>query len=119
MSNHGSVDRRRLRASVIALSVLLFAACDVAVGPEPASATGSINDHVTFYGVGKVARYQQHMDSSLEFLDPLFVFSLPVLHLFFQSIGVFQTYQDLGFQVLIGLLYVFDSVFFNKSDIQQ
>jgi hypothetical protein len=33
---------------------------------------GSIRDHVTFYGVGKVARYQQHMDSSLEYLGPLF-----------------------------------------------
>ena len=32
----------------------------------------SIRDHVTFYGVGKVARYQQHMDSSLEYLGPLF-----------------------------------------------
>ena len=31
-----------------------------------------IGDHVTFYGVGKVARYQQHMDSSLEHLGPLF-----------------------------------------------
>lgn len=72
MSNHGSVDRRRLRASVIAFSILLLSACDVAVSPEPAAATGSISDHVTFYGVGKVARYQQHMDSSLEFLGPLF-----------------------------------------------
>jgi hypothetical protein len=32
----------------------------------------SILDHVTFYGAGKVARYQQHMDSSLEYLGPLF-----------------------------------------------
>lgn len=31
-----------------------------------------INDHVTFYGVGKVARYQQRWDSSLAVLEPLF-----------------------------------------------
>lgn len=31
-----------------------------------------VAEHVTFYGVGKVARYQQHMDSSLEYLGPLF-----------------------------------------------
>lgn len=28
--------------------------------------------HVTFYGIGKVARYQQHADASLEMLGPLF-----------------------------------------------
>jgi len=32
----------------------------------------TVRDHVTFYGIGKVARYQQHMDSSLEYLGPLF-----------------------------------------------
>jgi hypothetical protein len=38
----------------------------------PETGDDSIQDHVTFYGVGKVARYQQHMDSSLEYLGPLF-----------------------------------------------
>ena len=41
-----------------------------AAAPEANSDT--IRDHVTFYGAGKVARYQQHMDSSLEYLGPLF-----------------------------------------------
>jgi hypothetical protein len=42
--------------------------------PEPASSedSQSIRNHVTFYGTGKVARYQQHMDSSLENMGPLF-----------------------------------------------
>lgn len=31
-----------------------------------------ISDHVTFYGVGKVARRQQRADSSLDYLGPLF-----------------------------------------------
>ncbi len=52
---------------------LLSIACssdeDVAPTPNP---VGGVSDHVTFYGVGKVARYQQHMDSSLEYLGPLF-----------------------------------------------
>jgi len=43
---------------------------DDAAAPEANSDT--IRDHVTFYGAGKVARYQQHMDSSLEYLGPLF-----------------------------------------------
>jgi len=38
----------------------------------PEVSTETILDHVTFYGAGKVARYQQHMDSSLEYLGPLF-----------------------------------------------
>lgn len=39
---------------------------------EASDPAGAISDHATFYGVGKVARYQQHMDSSLESLGPLF-----------------------------------------------
>lgn len=38
----------------------------------PETGDDTIGDHVTFYGVGKVARYQQHGDSSLEYLGPLF-----------------------------------------------
>lgn len=41
-------------------------------GAETMASEGTIRDHVTFYGTGKVARYQQHMDSSLEYLGPLF-----------------------------------------------
>ncbi len=36
------------------------------------TAPPAIHDHVTFYGVGKVSRYRQHADSSLEQLGPLF-----------------------------------------------
>ena len=32
----------------------------------------TLSDHVTFYGAGKVARRQQQMDSSLQYLGPLF-----------------------------------------------
>lgn len=52
----------------------LFAACCLMfliVGCTPTD-DSVIRDHVTFYGVGKVARYQQHEDSSLEHLGPLF-----------------------------------------------
>ena len=50
-----------------------FIGCSQADGVAPAEADAdTIGDHVTFYGVGKVARYQQHMDSSLEYLGPLF-----------------------------------------------
>ena len=38
----------------------------------PSVVRDRINDHVTFYGIGKVARYQQHWDSSLMPLGPLF-----------------------------------------------
>jgi len=52
----------------------LFAGCTEAPAPATQAPVdeGTIGDHVTFYGVGKVARYQQHMDSSLEHLGPLF-----------------------------------------------
>jgi hypothetical protein len=60
----------RRAAAVVTVSIL--SACTS--GNDPSAATGStiIRDHVTFYGTGKVARYQQHMDSSLENLGPLF-----------------------------------------------
>lgn len=55
---------------------LLLSGCsesvDVEAVNEPAEEKTTIGDHVTFYGTGKVARYQQHMDSSLEYLGPLF-----------------------------------------------
>jgi hypothetical protein len=53
------------------VAIVLIAACG---NDDPASAPAgaTIADHVTFYGTGKVARYQQHMDSSLEALGPLF-----------------------------------------------
>lgn len=51
----------------------LFIGCSPAEDAvTPATSNDTIRDHVTFYGVGKVARYQQHMDSSLEYLGPLF-----------------------------------------------
>lgn len=52
--------------------VSLLLACTAESPVPPASESASINDHVTFYGVGKVARYQQHMDSTLEDLGPVF-----------------------------------------------
>jgi hypothetical protein len=52
---------------------LLFSACSQSdKGAAPVVNEETIRDHVTFYGAGKVARYQQHMDSSLEYLGPLF-----------------------------------------------
>ena len=57
-----------LRTSFILLAVACGAA---ACAPETGDAD-SIGDHVTFYGVGKVARYQQSADSSLENLGPVF-----------------------------------------------
>jgi hypothetical protein len=53
------------------VAIVLLAACG---NDDPASApaAATIADHVTFYGTGKVARYHQHMDSSLEALGPLF-----------------------------------------------
>lgn len=54
---------------VALLSISCSSSEDVATPPE---SVASVSDHVTFYGAGKVARYQQHMDSSLEYLGPLF-----------------------------------------------
>lgn len=57
----------------LCFAVTLFSGCSRADNVAPREADGgSIRDHVTFYGIGKVARYQQHMDSSLEYLGPLF-----------------------------------------------
>jgi len=51
----------------------LFIGCSQTDDVPPPNAGGdTIRNHVTFYGIGKVARYQQHMDSSLEYLGPLF-----------------------------------------------
>lgn len=54
-------------------AILLFIGCSQNDNDSsPPVGVGSVSDHVTFYGAGKVARYQQHMDSSLEYLGPLF-----------------------------------------------
>ena len=60
-----------IRSATIACLILLSSSCADNDAPteEPES---SVADHVTFYGVGKVARYQQQLDSSLEYLGPLF-----------------------------------------------
>jgi hypothetical protein len=53
--------------------MLLFSGCSPADDLVPQEDDeGSIRDHVTFYGAGRVARYQQHMDSSLEYRGPVF-----------------------------------------------
>jgi hypothetical protein len=73
VTNHGRGAGRRRRAGFALFTpLLLLNACGADSGQEPAAPSGSISDHVTFYGVGKVARYQQHMNSSLEYLGPLF-----------------------------------------------
>lgn len=59
------------RATSFAILAIL-AACTADQPASPTADETSISDHVTFYGVGKVARYQQHMDSSLEELGPIF-----------------------------------------------
>lgn len=71
---NGSNGMKNLQGLIfLGYTALLFIGCsqnqDVA---PPADPIGSVSDHVTFYGTGKVARYQQHMDSSLEYLGPLF-----------------------------------------------
>jgi hypothetical protein len=61
------------KISVVCFVLLLFGGCsrsDDVVSQE--GDEGTISDHVTFYGVGRVARYQQHMDSSLEYRGPVF-----------------------------------------------
>jgi hypothetical protein len=57
---------------VLFLASLWLSACSDNASRETAGSHPDLGDHVTFYGVGKVARYQQHMDSSLEYLGPLF-----------------------------------------------
>lgn len=52
--------------------VSLLVACTAESPAPPAPEAASVNSHVTFYGVGKVARFQQHMDSTLEDLGPVF-----------------------------------------------
>ncbi len=59
-----------LRAIPLLISTLAVSACAPDETQQPA--TGSVDDHVTFYGVGKVARYQQRADSTLENLGPVF-----------------------------------------------
>ena len=53
----------------LAVTILLSACAQESSTGSPA---GSVRDHVTFYGTGKVARYRQHPDSSLENMGPLF-----------------------------------------------
>ena len=60
-----------MRTSTLFLFVLI-ASCSADTDSRTPTPADEISDHVTFYGVGKVARYQQHMDSSLEPLGPLF-----------------------------------------------
>lgn len=68
--------RDPIRPFFVLIPFLLFVGCSETVNVEsveqPGAQAETIGDHVTFYGTGKVARYQQHMDSSLEFLGPLF-----------------------------------------------
>jgi len=54
----------------LVFGVLAVAGCDRDGARDSDPAT--ISDHVTFYGVGKVARYQQQADSSLEDQGPIF-----------------------------------------------
>ena len=58
------------RAILPLIPLAVLAACEAEEPPPPA--TVQVSDHVTFYGVGKVARYQQQMDSSLVDLGPVF-----------------------------------------------
>jgi hypothetical protein len=65
-----------MRPVFVLIPVLLFVGCaeseNVDPAEQPVVSEETVGDHVTFYGTGKVARYQQHMDSSLEYLGPLF-----------------------------------------------
>ena len=65
---------RGIRQHFIALflTALWLTGCGDNASQQSAGSRPDLRDHVTFYGVGKVARYQQHMDSSLEYLGPLF-----------------------------------------------
>ncbi|MDG2376465.1 MAG: hypothetical protein P8M18_08950 [Woeseiaceae bacterium] len=56
---------------LIAIGSFLVA-CSAEQPAEMQAETGSVNDHVTFYGVGKVARFRQNMDSTLEDMGPVF-----------------------------------------------
>jgi len=65
-----------IRAISSLIPLLIIVGCsepgNVEPAVQPSAETTAVGDHVTFYGTGKVARYQQHMDSSLEYLGPLF-----------------------------------------------
>jgi hypothetical protein len=65
-------ESRRQHALIALCAVLLVSACGQDGAPTFDEGVGDIKDHVTFYGIGKVARYRQHDDSSLEYLGPLF-----------------------------------------------
>lgn len=55
------------------MSLLLMFGCTLVDDAGSDDARGELGqDNVTFYGIGKVARYKQHADSSLEMLGPLF-----------------------------------------------
>lgn len=68
--------RYPIRLFLSLVPFLLIVGCseskNVAPAEQPVVQDETIGDHVTFYGTGKVARYQQRMDSSLEYLGPLF-----------------------------------------------
>jgi len=63
---------KALRPVILFAIFAFLVACTAEESANPTADETSISDHVTFYGVGKVARYQQHMDSSLEELGPIF-----------------------------------------------
>ena len=58
--------------SIFCLTPLFIGCSQTDNVAPPETNNDTVGDHVTFYGAGKVARYQQHMDSSLEYLGPLF-----------------------------------------------
>ena len=67
------VDTTRATLFLLFAAGLSLSGC--APGDDTSATTvpdGTIADHVTFYGTGKVARFQQASDSSLENLGPLF-----------------------------------------------
>lgn len=63
---------RSLRIVLLIAITFFLAACSVEQPAVTQAEAGSVNDHVSFYGVGKVARFQQNMDSTLEDMGPVF-----------------------------------------------
>lgn len=72
-TSRGLLVRSHFQILLLCCLTLYFSGCSQTDDVEtPAPRIGTVGDHVTFYGAGKVARYQQHLDSSLEYLGPLF-----------------------------------------------
>lgn len=63
---------RSLHVVLLVAIAFLLVACSAEQPAATQTETSSINDHVSFYGVGKVARFQQDMDSTLEDMGPVF-----------------------------------------------